>query len=73
MQGGVELRGVAGEAVEVGEGDGALALGALDFDGGAEGGHGDVHVGGVGGDAGFAAGRALVGLAEDGVDAVDSP
>ena len=48
---GVELRGGAGETVEVGDGDGALALWALDVDGGVEGGEGDVHVGGIGGDA----------------------
>ena len=42
---------VAGEAVEVGDGDGALALGAGDVNGGVERGQGDAHVGGIGGDA----------------------
>src|SRR5438270_6022859 len=62
---GVELWGVPGEAVEVGDGDGAVAFGALDMDGGVEGGEGYVHVGGIGGDA-------LLACAEDSVDTVEA-
>ena len=69
---GVELRGGAGETMEVCDGDGALASCALDVDGGVKGGERDVHVRGVGGDAGFAAGGAFVRLSEDGMDAVDA-
>src|SRR5206468_10666190 len=43
---GVELWSGAGESVEVGDGDGAFALGALDVDGGVEGGESYVHIAG---------------------------
>ena len=58
----------AGKTVEVGDGNGALAVGAEDFDLRIERVEGDAHVGGIGGDAGVRSACAVVGLAEDGVD-----
>ncbi|EAU69311.1 hypothetical protein STIAU_8041 [Stigmatella aurantiaca DW4/3-1] len=55
----------ARQQVEVGEGHGALPLGALDAHGGAQGGQGHAHVRGVGGDAGLT-------HAQHGVAAVDA-
>lgn len=62
---GVELWGSAGKAVEVGDGNGALALRTLNVDSGVECGQGYVHIGGVGGDA-------HVACAEDCVDAIEA-
>ena len=64
---GVELRGVAGEAMEVGDGDGPLALGPGDVDGGVERGESDVHVGGIAWRCRCWSACAVVALAEDGV------
>jgi hypothetical protein len=61
----VALGVVAGQTVEIGEGNVAPAFRALDFDHGCEGGERHAHVRRVGGDAVFAG-------AEDGVDAVDA-
>ena len=51
---GVEVRRVAGQAMELGERDGALAAGPATRTMALERGERDAHVGGVGGDAGFA-------------------
>src|SRR6202035_2559077 len=65
LERGVTLWGGAGKTVEVGDCDGAFALGAGDVDGGVEGGEGYVHVGGVGGDTAFV-------RTEDSVDTVSA-